>query len=117
MRYPKAQIFARYVVQFSAATFLFLAALLDFVRCTIPLAPPNVPPAPSAAAGAPSEDVYDRACATLAAVGCPEAGSTCASTMRADDLHRMTAVRAACIAGATTADGVRACGPYVRCEP
>jgi hypothetical protein len=70
-------------------------------------------PAPRAAAPAiDAGDLSARACANLAAMGCPEAADPAACTARVRDLvaGRMTTVDYGCVAGAVGQAGARACG-------
>lgn len=70
------------------------------------------PPAPTP----PGDDDYARACATLAALACPEAEDrpTCVSKMRDVQAARLTDLAPACVAAAHSVEDVRACAPSWR---
>ena len=72
--------------------------------------PPPSPPPP------PGDDDYARACATLAALACPEAADvpTCVGKMRDAQTARITDLAPACVAAAHSVEDVRACAPSWR---
>jgi hypothetical protein len=85
-----------------------LAIAIALAAC---VTPGPVPPDPT-----PSPDVYARACAKLAAIGCPEgARESCARVMQDAQEARATDLRPECLAKADSIEAARACGS-VRCR-
>lgn len=74
--------------------------------------PTPIPPAPPPPVG----DVYDDACAALAAIPCPEGkAANCAATMRHADKAGLTKVNPGCLASARTKAQAVSCG-FVSCK-
>lgn len=99
---------------------LVCALLLSACKCA-PFDPAPAPaPTPSVApmgydagtVGTP----YHAACANMKALGCSEgAAFDCAAVMAHVDATRLTLVPTQCLITATSKDGVRGCGGFVKC--
>lgn len=84
--------------------------------------PAPVPPAPTVIvdagpppAPAPAPGVRE-ACASIAAAGCAEGGSSCGRSLQTAVAKRLTAVPLACLSAARSKAAVRACGSFVACR-
>ena len=96
-----------------------LAAILAIalVACT----PAPLPPSPDASDAAPNPNTpqYQRACATLAALGCAEGvDAQCAVVLERAATAHITTFDLPCLTAATSKAAVRACGQHnVSCAP
>jgi hypothetical protein len=85
-------------------------AVADAGKPPAPVPTPTPPPVPP-----PVGDVYDDACAALAAIPCAEGKSkNCAVSMRQADKAHLTKINPGCLASARTKAQAVSCG-FVKC--